>query len=128
MPVMRAGMRGVVGVLVVLATACVGVPVASAGRYDVVACNAPGARGVNNSWSWSVGTLNGGPTTEDSAAYALGGNCASGVGLRGGSNPASPYPTVRWGTFANFQFTAPTDTDIVRVTLWRFGTGRVGHR
>ncbi len=119
-------MRGVVGVLVVLTTAVAGVPVASAGRYDVVACNAPGARGVNNSWSWSVGTLNGPPSPEDSASYALGGNCASGVGLRGGSNPASPYATVRWGTFANFQFTAPIDTDIVRVTLWRFGTGRLG--
>ena len=119
-------MRGVVGVLVVAATAAFGVPVASAGRYDVVACNAPGAKGLNNSWAWSVGTLNGPPSAEDSSAYALSGSCASSVGLRGGSNPGSPYATVRWGTFANFQFTAPTDTDIVRVTLWRFGTGRLG--
>lgn len=111
--------------LVVAATAMFGVPVAGAGTYDVLACNAPGANGVNNSWSWSVGTLNGGPSAEDSAAYALSGSCASTNGLRGGSNPAGPA-TVRWGTFANFRFDAPADTDIVRVSLWRYGVGRLG--
>ena len=42
--------------------------------------------------------------------------------LQPDGNPA----TVRWGTFANFAFTAPADTDIVRVTLWRYGIGRLG--
>ena len=41
-------MRGVVGALVVLATAAVGVPAASAGAYDVAACNARAATAVNN--------------------------------------------------------------------------------
>ena len=50
-------MRGVVGALVVLATAAVGVPAASAGAYDVVSCGAPGADGVNSSWSWAVGSF-----------------------------------------------------------------------
>src|SRR3954454_20603961 len=123
---MRAGMRGVVGALVVLATAGVGVPAASAGRYDVVTCNAPGAHGVNNAWSYYVGTLDGSPpSAEDLSNYALGGDCASSNGLRVGSNPAGPR-TVRWGTFANLRFTAPADTDIVRVTLWRYGIGRLG--
>ena len=45
-------MRGLVGALVVAATAVAGVPVAVAGTYDVVSCNAPGAGGVNNAWSW----------------------------------------------------------------------------
>ena len=43
-------MRGVVGALVVAATAVAGVPVASAGTYDVVSCGAPGAGGVNRAW------------------------------------------------------------------------------
>ena len=43
-------MRGVVGALVVLATAAVGVPAASAGTYDVVSCGAPGAGGINRAW------------------------------------------------------------------------------
>ena len=38
-------MRGVVGALVVLATAAVGVPAASAGTYNVAACRAPGGQG-----------------------------------------------------------------------------------
>ncbi len=119
-------MRGVVGALVVLATVAVGVPAASAGRYDVVTCNAPGAHGVNNAWVYYVGTLDGSqPLPEDSSSYTLGGDCASANGLRVGSNPAGPR-TVRWGTFANLRFTAPADTDIIRVTLWRYGIGRLG--
>jgi hypothetical protein len=116
-----------VGALVVAVTAVLGVPMAGAGTYDVVACNAPGAHGVNNSWSWSVGALPIGstPAPEDEASYALGGSCASSSGLRGGSNPNGPA-TVRWGTSASFHFVAPADTDIVRVTLWRYGIGRLG--
>ena len=53
-----------------------------------MSCNAPGADGVNNSWSLAVGALT---ATHDrrrrSASYALGGNCASPDGLPGGSNP-----------------------------------------
>jgi hypothetical protein len=117
-------MRGLVGVLVVAATVVGFVPAAGARTYDVVACNAPGAHGVNNSWTWGVWTLNGAPSPEDSAAYALSGSCASPSGLRGSSNPNGG--TVRWGTYANFTFTAPADTDITRVTLWRYGMGVLG--
>jgi hypothetical protein len=119
-------MRGVVGALVVLATAAVGVPAASAGAYNVAACNAPGGHGVNNSWSWAVEVLPLGasPTPDDQAAYALTGNCAAPDGLRSGSNPG--HAPIRWGTGANFTFQAPADTSITRVTLWRYGVGRLG--
>ena len=120
-------MRALVGTLVVVATVGSGTPDAFARSYDVVMCNAPGAKGVNNSWQWYVGTVNGlPPTPDDVAAYALGGSCPSSNGLRGGSNPVGNPATVRWGTAANFRFTAPANTDIVRVTLWRYGVGRRG--
>jgi hypothetical protein len=61
---------------------------------------------------------------DDQAAYALTGNCAAPDGLRGGSNPG--HPPIRWGTGANFTFQAPADTSITRVTLWRYGVGRLG--
>jgi hypothetical protein len=119
-------MRGVAGALVVLAAAAVGVPAASAGTYDVAACNAPGGHGLNNSWSWGVEVLPLGatPTPDDQAAYALTGNCAAPDGFRGGSNPG--HQPIRWGTGASFTFQAPADTSITRVTLWRYGVGRLG--
>ena len=40
-----------VGAMVVVATAALGVPAASAGTYDVVSCGAPGAGGVNRAWT-----------------------------------------------------------------------------
>jgi hypothetical protein len=89
----------------------------------VVACNAPGAKGVNNSWSWSVGALGAGATADDQSKYALLGSCGSPTGLSSSSKPAPDR--VRWGTFANFGFTAPAGTDITRVVLWRYGTGTV---
>ena len=47
-------MRGLVGALVVAATAVGGTPVAEAGTYDVVSCGAPGAGGVNRAWTGGV--------------------------------------------------------------------------
>jgi hypothetical protein len=121
---MRAGTRGVLGAAAALAIAACAAPGAWAGTYDVVACNAPGAGGMNNSWSWEVGALDNNPTDADRANYALGGSCSSPGGQRGFSNPGSR--TARWGTFANFIFRAPAGTDITRVTLWRYGTGTQG--
>jgi hypothetical protein len=115
-------MRGLAGIVVAGAALLAGAPVAVAGTYDVVACNAPGAKGVNNSWSWSVGALDNMPAG-DQAHYALLGSCASPTGLSSSSRPA--YDRVRWGTWANFGFTAPAGTDITRVVLWRYGTGTV---
>jgi hypothetical protein len=116
-------MRGLAGLVVVGAALLTGAPTAMAGTYDVVACNAPGANGVNNSWSWSVGTLNNSTTPDDQSKYALLGSCASPTGLSSSSKPAQDR--VRWGTFANFGFAAPAGTDITRVVLWRYGTGTV---
>ena len=44
---MRAGMRGLAGMVVAAAAMLARVPTASAGTYDVVSCGAPGAGGVN---------------------------------------------------------------------------------
>ena len=119
-------MRGVVGALVVLATAAVGVPAASAGSTTSPPVRPRAATAVNNSWSWAVEVLPFGasPTPDDQAAYGLTGNCAGPDGLRSGSNPG--HAPIRWGTGANFTFQAPADTSITRVTLWRYGVGRPG--
>ena len=116
-------MRGLVGMVVAAAASLTAVPGASARPYDVVACNGPGAGGVNNSWSWSVGALDGNPTDGDRAQYALLGSCSSPTGLSSSANPARNR--ARWGTFANFGFTAPAGTDITQVSVWRYGTGTV---
>jgi hypothetical protein len=92
-------MRGLVGAFVGLATAALGAPVASAGTYDVVACNASGARGVNNAWSWSVGTLNGAPTAEDSDAYTLSGRTLTRRGLACDSTRPVPCPSLNGARF-----------------------------
>ena len=116
-------MRGLAGIVAAAAAMSTAVPAASARTYDVLACNAPGAAGVNNSWSWSVGALDGNPTDADRAHYALLGSCASPTGLSSSANPARDR--ARWGTWANFGFTAPAGTDITQVVLWRYGTGTV---
>ena len=74
-------MRGLPGMVVAVATMLAAAPTASGGTYDVVSCNAPGAGGVNNSWSWSVGALDNAPTDADRTHYALLGSCASPTGL-----------------------------------------------
>ena len=90
-------MRGVVGALVVLATAAVGVPAASAGTYDVVSCGAPGAARRQPRVAAGQSTV-----LHDSArqlrrrmiklAYALAGNCAGPTAARGSS---STEPAMR---------------------------------
>jgi hypothetical protein len=42
------------------------------------------------------------------------------------TGPTTTPRTVRSGTFANFTFTAPAETDIVRVALWRHGYATLG--
>ena len=115
-----------VGALVVVATAALGVPVASAGTYDVVSCRAPGARGRQQLVVVVGGHSERSPVrARTPRPTQLSGNCASPSGLRGRSTRAA-LARFGGGTFANFGFTAPTDTDTVRVTLWRYGTGAVG--
>jgi hypothetical protein len=93
---------------------------AQAGTYDVAACNAPGGRGVNNAWTWTVRALDGAPTADDAANYQLVGSCASPTGL-----VARPVVgrRARWGTWAEFGFAAPANTAISKVRLWRHAFG-----
>ncbi len=107
------------GVVVALVVGLAAAP-AQAGTYDVAACNAPGGRGVNNAWTWTVRALDGAPTSEDAANYQLVGSCASPTGLI-----AQPVVgrRARWGTWAEFGFAAPANTAISKVRLWRHGRG-----
>jgi hypothetical protein len=101
--------------VLVLAAGVLAAP-AWAGTYDVAACNAPGGRGVNNSWSWAVETLNNTTSDADRANYQLLGSCASAMGLIGRAAPAG---RARFGTLAQFSFTPPANTVISKVRLWR---------
>ena len=106
-------------VVLVLAFGLTATP-ALAGTYDVAACNAPGGRGVNNSWTWTVRALDGAPTLDDAANYQLVGSCGSPTGLI-----ARPVVgrRARWGTWAEFGFAAPASTAISKVRLWRHARG-----
>src|SRR4051812_11026853 len=117
---MRAGMRGFTAVAAGLAMAALGAPAASAGTYEVVSCNAPGAGGVNNSWSWGVEAFGSSVSGDDPDHFAVTGSCSSPTGLRGGSNAFAS--ASRWGLIGRFRFVAPAGTDIRRVTLWRYTT------
>src|SRR3954447_8317110 len=117
---MRAGMRGLTALAAALAATTLGVPVARAGTYDVVSCNAPGAGGVNNSWSWGVEAFGSSVSGDDPDHFAVTGSCSSPTGLRGGSNPSAS--ASRWGLIGRFKFVAPAGTDVRRVTLWRYTT------
>src|SRR4051812_23855192 len=114
-------MRWGLAVVLVLAVGLTAAP-ARAGTYDVAACNAPGGRGVNNSWGWAVRALDDAPTADDAANYQLLGSCASATGLV--AQPVVGRRT-RWGTWAQFIFVPPANTAISKVRLWRYGRGRL---
>ena len=124
---MRAGMRGVVGALVVLATVAVGVPAASAGAYNVVACNAPGAHGVNNSWSWAVEVLplDGRPRRRRIRPPTPSAATVPALTASGAARTLAIAP-IRWGTGANFTFQAPADTTSRGSRSGDIGVGRLG--
>ncbi len=95
---------------------------ASAGTYDVVACNAPGAGGVNNSWTGQATGF--GPNAPPQPQnYEIFDDCAGARGEKGlvarsavgGDQPAG------FLTGASWQFIAPAGTQITRITVWRFG-------
>ena len=120
--VMRAGMRGVVGVLVVLATAAVGVPVASAGRYDVVSCGAPGARRHQPRVASRGRSRRSDPPTPDDRVLRRSSRTSARIAAAVG---AAPHPAAlragSWAPAANWVFNAPAGTGITRLETWRFG-------
>jgi hypothetical protein len=105
-------------VIAALAAALLVPATASAGRYDVVACNAPGAGGVNHSWTGTATSFNAAPQPE---VYDIFDDCRGaerGLVARthvGGSDLA------RFLTGAAWIFDAPAGTTISRVTVWRYG-------
>jgi hypothetical protein len=106
-------MLGVALVALVLPGAAV------AGTYDVVACNAPGAGGVNSSWAYETPpALNGDVQPE---AYRVVGDCASGITV-GTQTPTQVH--ARYTTSGVLAFNAPAGTRIMRVRLSRYGESR----
>ena len=103
----------IVGALLALAFPAM----AQAGTYDVVACDAPGAGGVNHSLVGAKTSFDPARQAEANAAYALDASCAG--GLVASSNSA--LVTAPWLTGAEWRFRAPAGTEISKVISWRFG-------
>ena len=88
---------------------------AQAGTYDVVACNAPGANGVNRSWTtvvYSWPTVSAQPELFDFHT-----TCSSGLGV------SSHSPEQRLSSYTNsggLRFTAPAGTTIVAIRANRY--------
>ena len=87
------------------------------GTYDVLACAAPGAGGVNHSLTSYIGSYDPARQAEANRSYELDGSCAGGLIAR--SHPL--HTTAPWLTDAGWRFDAPAGTEITRVVSWRFG-------
>jgi hypothetical protein len=88
---------------------------ASAGTYDVVACNAPGANGVNNSWRTVTEALPGVTIMAD--AFDFGTSCSPGLYVRSHS---PEQRTANWTNTGAFRIDAPAGTSIVAVRATRY--------
>ncbi len=104
----------------VVAAALLAPAVAAAGTYDVVACAAPGAGGVNHSLTSYIGSYDPARQAEANRSYELDGSCAGGLIAR--SHPL--HTTAPWLTDGGWRFDAPAGTEITRVVSWRFGEAR----
>jgi hypothetical protein len=95
---------------------------ASAGTYDVVACNAPGAGGVNNSWTGQA-TGFGANAPPEPQYFDIFDDCSGARGERGlvARTAVGGDGLVSFLRGASYQFTAPAGTQITRITVWRFG-------
>ena len=96
---------------------------ARAGTYEVTTCSGAGPGGVNNAWvARPVENIN--PPGRDPAHdpyFSLIESCASGGPvIRSGIGA----PAAIWGTWRDFEFLAPTDTQIARLVLWRDAYGQ----
>jgi hypothetical protein len=105
-------------VLAAAVAALVAPAAAHAGTYDVVACNAPGAGGANNSWAGQFTSFNNQPEPQNYDIYDSCRGAEKGLVARthvGGSGNAGFLTGAAW------TFTAPAGTTITRVTVWRYG-------
>ena len=107
-----------------MAVACVVAAAAArcrlGGTYDVLACAAPGAGGVNHSLTSYIGSYDPARQAEANRSYELDGSCAGGLIAR--SHPL--HTTAPWLTDGGWRFDAPAGTEITRVVSWRFGEAR----
>ena len=114
-------MRGLVGVLVVAATAAFGVPAASAGTYDVVSCGAPGAgasivRGRRSTAGSPCRRRSEHPAGPGS--YVIADQCPSQLFV----SSAPPDGTVApFLTSGNWVFRPRPAPRVTRLETWRFG-------
>ncbi len=111
---------------VVAAVVLLMTPVAArAGTYDVVACNAPGANGVNG--SWTVEPYNSsGKAAPDAAAFQT----SPAPDACGGPNGVNLHAslvkrTVKTDDGAGWTFQAPAGTTVKTVQIWRYTSSRV---
>jgi hypothetical protein len=114
------GMRlaGTRTVLVAAAAAMLWPAAATAGTYDVVSCNAPGAGGVNNAWTPAFTHFGNGPHPE---AYDLFDDCRGTERALVARSHVGGEGNARFLTGAAWEFAAPAGTVISRVTVWRHG-------
>jgi hypothetical protein len=111
-------MRGLVGALVVAATAAGGVPVALAGTYEVVSCRAPGANGVNSAWTPFLSALDGSQQPE---AFEFFYDCPGAAGRLYARSTARAGQDAFWLHSGNHHFQAPSGTAITKLVIWRWG-------
>jgi hypothetical protein len=92
---------------------------AHAGSYDVVACGAPGAGGVNQSWTPLTSSYR--PEIDPAPYYDFDTTCAGGLVARSLGVDGTRAP---WLTSAAWVFDAPGGTTITKLTAWRYGEAR----
>src|SRR4051794_31881370 len=100
--------------LTVLAAVLAAAAPAHAGSYEVVACGAPGAGGVNHSWTPRYDSLNS-ATPDASPYYEFDDSCAGGLVVRSRTVDGTRAP---WLTSASWAFDAPAGTQLTKVTTW----------
>ena len=105
--------------LIAIALALLLAAPASAGTYDVVACNAPGANGVNRSWSPIVEAYP--PNQPQPEIFDLRTGCTTGLGV---SSHSPEQRRASYSATGGFRFTAPPGTAVVAVRATRYGEVR----
>jgi hypothetical protein len=85
------------------------------GQYKVLTCQWPGANGVNNSWTGEITAFG----TPQPSAYQLTTDCRpGGAGLQAAS---AGNTTANYLTIADFRFSAPAGTRVMRLEVTRHG-------
>jgi hypothetical protein len=113
------GLLPLVGIaLLALAVAPAG---ARAGTYDVVSCDAPGARGVNHSLTYAATSFDPQYAGQVGGWYEGDGSCAGGLVARSRTVDGT---VAKWLTGASWIFNAPAGTEVVGLSSWRFGEAR----